>query len=237
MPTKIRLQRFGKKGQPFYRIVVADSRAPRDGRFIENIGTYNPLTIPATIDINADRALYWLQVGAQPSDTAKAILSYKGILYKNHLQKGVLKGAITQEQADAKFNAWVEEKEKKIAQAVKDKELAQKEKLKKKLQDEAKVKEDRAAAIAEKRAKLAASKAGELVSKETEETPAAVTDEAPVAEEEAPVAEETHVAEDEEVPAAEKEEAPVAEEPPVAEEEAPEVQASEEETTEEEKSE
>ena len=149
MPTKIRLQRFGKKGQPFYRIVVADSRAPRDGKFIENIGTYNPLTVPATIDINAERALYWLQVGAQPTDTASAILSFKGILYKNHLQKGILKGALTQDQADAKFNAWVEEKEKKISQAVQDKELAQKEKIKKKMQDEAKVKEQRATAIAE----------------------------------------------------------------------------------------
>ena len=105
MPTKIRLQRFGKKGQPFYHVVVADSRAPRDGKFIEKIGTYNPRTIPATIDLNLDRALYWLGTGAQPTETTRAILSYKGVLYKNHLLGGVKKGALTQEQADAKFSA------------------------------------------------------------------------------------------------------------------------------------
>lgn len=169
MPTKIRLQRFGKKGQPFYRIVVADSRAPRDGRFIENIGTYNPLTIPATIQLDADRALYWLQVGAQPTDTARAILSYKGILYKHHLQKGVIKGALSQEDADAKFNAWVEEKEQKIVQKIKDKELAQKELMKKKVQDESKIREEIAKAVAEKRAKAAAAK----VSPDEEETESA----------------------------------------------------------------
>jgi small subunit ribosomal protein S16 len=170
MPTKIRLQRFGKKGQPFYRIVVADSRAPRDGRFIENIGTYNPLTIPATIQINADRALHWLQVGAQPTETARAILSYKGLLYKHHLQKGVIKGAITQEQADVKFAAWTEEKEQKIAQKIKDKDLAQKENLKKRIQEETKVSEERAKAIAEKRAK-------ELQSKVKAEEPETVVEE------------------------------------------------------------
>lgn len=158
MPTKIRLQRFGKKGQPFYRIVVADSRAPRDGRFIENIGIYNPLTIPATIQLDAERALYWLQVGAQPTETARAILSYKGIMYKHHLQKGVVKGALTQEVADVKFNEWIEKKEEKITQRIKDRELDQKEKMKKKIQEESKVREEIAKSVAEKRAKEAASK-------------------------------------------------------------------------------
>jgi small subunit ribosomal protein S16 len=157
MPTKIRLQRFGKKGQPYYRIVIADNRAPRDGRFIENIGTYNPLTIPATIDINADRALYWLQTGAQPTETAKAILSYKGILYKNHLAKGVKKGAITEEQAEAKFTAWMEDKEKRILTKINEKALGEKEANKKILQHEQLINEERAKAIAEKRAKIAAS--------------------------------------------------------------------------------
>lgn len=160
MPTRIRLQRFGKKGQAFYRVVVADNRAPRDGKFIENLGIYNPMTNPATIDLNVDRALYWLQVGAQPSDTAKSLLSFKGVLYKNHLQKGVTKGALTQEQADAKFNEWLDEKTNRLAQKVKEKELSQKESLKRKMQEETKIKEERAAAIAEKRAKEAASKAG-----------------------------------------------------------------------------
>lgn len=166
MPTKIRLQRFGKKGQPFYRIVIADHRAPRDGRFIENIGTYNPLTIPATIDINVERALYWLQVGAQPTDTAKAILSHKGILYKNHLAKGILKGALTQEQADAKFNAWLEEKEQKITAKANAKVLSEKEASKKLLQQEQLVNEERAKALAEKKAKLAAAQHAEQQAEE-----------------------------------------------------------------------
>lgn len=116
MPTKIRLQRRGKKKNAFYHIVIADGRAPRDGRYIERLGTYNPVTKPATIDLDFDRALQWLQWGAQPTNTVRAILSYKGILLKNHLQKGVNKGALTQEQADAKFKKWLEEKEGKIEQ-------------------------------------------------------------------------------------------------------------------------
>lgn len=114
MPVKIRLQRHGKKGKPFFHIVVADSRAPRDGRFIERIGNYNPITDPATIEINNDRALDWLMNGAQPTETTKAILSYKGVLYRAHLQKGVLKGVMTQEQADAKYAAWIQEKDSKV---------------------------------------------------------------------------------------------------------------------------
>ena len=114
MPTKIRLQRFGKKGYAFFHVVVADSRAPRDGKFIEKLGTYNPNNNPATIDINFERSLHWVKTGAQPTDTCKALLSYKGVIYKNHLDKGVGKGALTQEQADKKFAAWLSEKEGKI---------------------------------------------------------------------------------------------------------------------------
>lgn len=115
MATRIRLQRHGKKGNAFFHIVAADSRAKRDGKFIEKLGTYNPNTNPATININFDRTLNWVQVGAEMSDTARAILSYKGVLYKNHLLNGVKKGALTAEQVEAKFAAWVAEKEAKIS--------------------------------------------------------------------------------------------------------------------------
>lgn len=111
MPVRIRLQRHGKKGKPFYWIVAADSRAKRDGKFLDKLGTYNPNTNPATIDLNLDGAVQWLHNGAQPSDTARAILSYKGALLKHHLDGGVRKGALTQEQADAKLTAWLEQKE------------------------------------------------------------------------------------------------------------------------------
>lgn len=114
MPVKIRLQRHGKKGKPFYWIVAADARSKRDGKFLEKLGTYNPNTNPASIDLNVDSAVTWLQNGAQPTDTAKAILSYKGVLLKNHLAGGVRKGALTEEQAEAKFNAWLEEKAGKV---------------------------------------------------------------------------------------------------------------------------
>ncbi|MFN3639379.1 MAG: 30S ribosomal protein S16 [Flavobacterium sp.] len=114
MPVRIRLQRHGKKGKPFYWIVAADSRAKRDGKFLEKIGIYNPNTNPASIDLNLESAVQWLHNGAQPSETARAILSYKGALMKHHLDGGVRKGALTQEQADAKFEAWVEEKANKV---------------------------------------------------------------------------------------------------------------------------
>jgi small subunit ribosomal protein S16 len=115
MAVKLRLQRKGRKGAPFYHIVVADARSPRDGRFIEKIGTYNPLTVPATIEINRDRAYEWLTKGAQPTDTVRAILRFKGVLLKKHLERGVKKGALTPEQADAKLAQWIEQKESKIA--------------------------------------------------------------------------------------------------------------------------
>ena len=111
MATKIRLQRHGRKKRAFYHIVVADSRAPRDGRFIEKIGTYNPITNPATIELDVNKATQWLLNGAEPTDTARAILSYKGAAYKKHLQVGVNKGAISQEEADKKFAAWMDEKD------------------------------------------------------------------------------------------------------------------------------
>ena len=110
MPTRIRLQRKGKKGLPVYHVVIADGRAPRDGKFIERIGIYNPVSKPAEIDINFERALYWLQAGAEPTDTVNALLSFKGVLYKHHLLKGVKKGAMTEEIAEAKFQAWLQEK-------------------------------------------------------------------------------------------------------------------------------
>lgn len=110
MPVKIRLQRHGKKGKPFFWIVAADARAKRDGRFLEKLGIYNPTTNPATIELNVDSSVKWLQNGAQPTDTAKAILSYKGVLLKHHLAGGVKKGALTEEQAEEKFQAWIEEK-------------------------------------------------------------------------------------------------------------------------------
>ena len=115
MSVKIRLQRHGKKGKPFYWIVAADARAKRDGKYLEKIGTYNPNVNPAIIDLNVDKAVEWLQNGAQPTDTAKNILSYKGAMLKNHLVGGIRKGALTQEQADAKFAVWLEEKAAKVS--------------------------------------------------------------------------------------------------------------------------
>jgi small subunit ribosomal protein S16 len=156
MATKIRLQRRGKKGQPFYAIVVTDGRAPRDGKFIEKIGVYNPLTIPATIDVDTDRALYWVDNGAQPSETCEAILRYTGILYRKHLQIGVKKGAMTQEQADVKWNDWKRERDEKIAaksrKVVGDKQSKKAELLK----AEKELNEKRHKALAAKRSSLAA---------------------------------------------------------------------------------
>ena len=110
MATKIRLQRHGKKGKPFFHIIATDARTPRDGRFIEKLGVYDPTSNPATIDIHFDRCLHWVKVGAEPTNTAKAILTYKGVLLKNHLDKGVAKGALTADQANAKFEKWIQEK-------------------------------------------------------------------------------------------------------------------------------
>ena len=150
MATKIRLQRHGKKGKPFYYIVVADARAPRDGRVIERLGSYNPNTNPATIDINFDKTLDWVNNGAQPTDTCRAILSYKGVLYKKHLQGGLKKGALTEEQVEEKFAAWVDQKDGKITGKKAGLVGAKEEAKKAALAAEAKKKEEKAAAIAAK---------------------------------------------------------------------------------------
>jgi len=152
MPTKIRLQRHGKKGQPFYHIVIADGRAPRDGRNIERIGTYNPVTKPAEIVLDFERALYWVQVGAQPTDTVRSLLSYKGVIYKNHLLKGVKKGALTVEQAELKFQEWLEAKQSKIDNAGKELENKERADEKQRLEAEAKIKDARLEEFAKKRA-------------------------------------------------------------------------------------
>jgi small subunit ribosomal protein S16 len=186
MSVKIRLQRHGKKGKPFFHIVAADARSPRDGKYIERIGSYNPNTNPATIDLDNTKALSWLQNGAQPTDTARAILSYRGVLYRLHLQKGVIKGVMTQEQADAKWAAWNSEKENKI-QSKRDGLLTEKQSAKAEaLKHERAINEARLKAITE------AAAAAEVVEVEVaEEAPAAeetpAVEEAPVAE--APAAE------------------------------------------------
>ena len=146
MPVKIRLQRHGKKGKPFYWVVAADSRSKRDGKFLEKLGTYNPNTNPATIDLNLESAVQWLHNGAQPTDTARAILSYKGALLKHHLDGGVRKGALTQEQADEKLTKWLEEKEGKVNAKKEGLTSAQAEERAKALAAEKKVNEDRIAA-------------------------------------------------------------------------------------------
>ena len=169
MPVKIRLQRHGKKGKPFYWIVAADARAKRDGRFLEKIGTYNPNTNPATIDLNVDGAVKWLQNGAQPTDTAKAILSYKGALLKNHLAGGVRKGALTEEQAEEKFKAWLEEKAAKVAGKEADLSKAKDEAKAKALEAEKAVNEARIAAN-EPVVEEEAPEAEEAVAEATEET-------------------------------------------------------------------
>lgn len=166
MPTRIRLQRYGKKHKPFYHIVIADGRAPRDGRFIETIGTYNPLTNPADIVLDFDKALDWLQKGAQPSDSVRAILSYKGVLYKNHLLKGVKKGAFSEEQAEAKFDAWLKDKNAKIDKKRSEHLLGIRESQKQRLAEEAKINEEKAKQVAKKRA--------DQLEKQVEETQAGV---------------------------------------------------------------
>ena len=186
MAVKIRLQRHGKKGQPFYHIVIADARAARDGKFIEKIGTYNPMTSPATINLDTERACEWLKNGAQPTDTARAILSYKGVLYKKHLLGGVAKGAFDEAEAEKRFNSWLEEKEKQVLGKKDGLSKAKEDAKKAALEAEAKVNQARldaaakleADAKAEAEAKLAEEKAAEEaanapVAEETAEEPAA----------------------------------------------------------------
>jgi len=153
MSVKIRLTRHGKKGYAFYHIVVADGRAPRDGRYIERLGIYNPNTNPASVELNFDKTLDWLQKGAQPSDTCRSILSDKGVMIKKHLLEGVAKGAFTADIAEERFQTWLKTKEAKLL-AEKDKTVKDKEADKKqRLEAEAKVKEAKAQAIAKKLAK------------------------------------------------------------------------------------
>jgi small subunit ribosomal protein S16 len=175
MPVKIRLQRHGKKGKPFYWIVAADARSKRDGKYLEKIGTYNPNTNPATINLDVDTAVQWLENGAQPTDTARAILGYKGAMLKRHLKGGVKKGAFTEEQMEEKFNAWLEQKEGKIATKASGLSKA----------DEEKAAEALAAEKAVNEARIAANTPEPEVVEETavEEAPAAdaSTEEAPAA--------------------------------------------------------
>lgn len=188
MAVKIRLQRHGRGKRPFYHIVVADSRARRDGKFIDRIGDYNPLTVPATININFDKAFKWVMEGAEPTDTVEKILSYKGVMYKKHLSRGVRKGAFSQEEADKKFDAWMEAKNAKIDSHTSSISKASDDKRSARVAAEAKKREER------------------LAAKVKAEEPAPVEEEV-VATEEAPIVEET--------PAVE--EAPAAEETPAAE--------------------
>ena len=166
MSTKIRLARHGRKGRPFYHVVIADSRAPRDGRYIEKIGTYNPNTNPATIDLKFDRALYWLMTGAQPTDTASRILSYKGVLLKKHLLEGVKKGAFDEAAAEAKFEAWMKEKEAKIQAKIQKLAQAGDAAAKAALEAEAKVRAAKEEIIAKKKAELAAAEAAKKAEEE-----------------------------------------------------------------------
>ena len=207
MPAKIRLQRHGKKGRPFYHIVVADARAPRDGRFIERLGSYNPNTNPATIDIQLDKSVQWLQNGAQPTDTCRAILSYKGVMMRKHLQDGVAKGAITQEVADQRFAEWMTARDAKVQAKVDGLKASGEQARKAALQAESKVNSEREAALLRKRSELAAASEAAALEAARE----AAGEEAPVAEE-APAAEEAAVADE-----APSTEAPVADEAPSAE--------------------
>ena len=174
MAVKIRLARHGKKNYAFYTIIVADVRAPRDGRFIERIGSYNPNTNPASIDLNADRALYWLNVGAQPTDTCRRILSYEGILLKKHLQEGVKKGAFTEEVAQQKWDAWRAEKDSKIEGKKTNLSSSKKEAKKASESAEALVNQERAKAIAKKRQEESEALRAAEAEKTAEETPVEV---------------------------------------------------------------
>ncbi|MCK6641331.1 MAG: 30S ribosomal protein S16 [Bacteroidia bacterium] len=169
MPTKIRLQRHGKKAFAFFHIVVADGRAPRDGKFIEKIGTYNPNTNPATIDIDNDRAFEWIKTGAQPTDTCRAILSYKGIMMRYHLHRGVEKGALTQEQADAKLAKWMDEKNAKVEGKKNRLADSAKSQASARFKAETAAKEARAAKIAAKNAAPAAEEAAAPAAEESTE--------------------------------------------------------------------
>lgn len=257
MSVKIRLARKGRKKQAFYHVVVADSRSPRDGRFIEKIGIYNPITDPATIDINFEKALGWLQKGAQPTDTCRAILKYKGVMLKKHLIEGVKKGAFDEAEADRRFNEWLTGKEEQIELKKSGLEKLGEDIRKKKLEAEKAIKEARAAEYAKKLAAIAAEAEAAAKAAAAPEAPEeAVAEAAQEVDAEVPAEETAEVVE--EVPAEEKAEAPEeavaeapeevtaevpAEEPaekaaePVAEDEAPEADTKEDTAEEKEKAE
>jgi len=220
MATKIRLQRHGKKGKPFFHIVAADTRSKRDGKYIERLGSYNPNTNPATIDIDFDRCLNWLKTGAERTDTANAILKYKGVVYKYHLDRGVVKGAMTQDQADAKFDKWMIDKDAKLEGQVGNITKALDADSKARFKAETEVKEARVKVLLAKSSELAAAAAAEVAAANAPEETA--TEEAP-AETTAEVTPAAEVAVEEKAPVEEvKEEAPAveakAEEAPAAEE-------------------
>lgn len=198
MPAKMRLARHGRKRYAYYHIVVADSRAPRDGRYIERIGTYNPNTDPATIDLDFDKAYDWLVKGAQPTDTVRAILSYKGVMYKKHLMGGVKKGAFDEAEAEKRLESWIAEKEAKIQAKIDRLKGEADAETEKQLDAEKKINEERAAAIAAREAELAAEAEAAVAAKKAEEA-------AEAAEAEAEAAAEVEETPDAEAPAAKEE--------------------------------
>ena len=216
MSVKIRLQRHGKKQKPFYWIVAADARSKRDGKYLEKLGTYNPNTNPATIELDLNSAVQWLHNGAQPTDTARAILSYKGALLKHHLDGGIRKGALTQEQADAKLAAWLEAKAGKVDSKKEGLSKAQEAAKAKALKAEQAASAKRLAAAAQAEVEATQEEVAEEVA--AEEAPEVVAEVAPAVEEaEAPAAEEA--------PEVVAEEAPAIEEAPAAEEASEETEA------------
>ena len=190
MATKIRLQRRGRKGYAFYSIVIADANAPRDGRFTEKIGTYNPNTNPATVDLNFDRALYWVEVGAQPTDTVRNVLSREGGYLMKHLRGGVKKGAFDEAAAQSKFDAWKKDKEAKLNKVSVAEAEAKKADAKARLDAEKKVNEAIAKKVAEKKAAAEAAKAEAEAAARAEAEAAAAAQDAPIEAPEAPAAEE-----------------------------------------------
>lgn len=232
MPVKMRLARHGRKRYAYYHIVVADSRAPRDGRYIERIGTYNPNSDPATIDLDFDKAYDWLVKGAQPTDTVRAILSYKGVLYKKHLMGGVKKGAFDEAEAEKRLESWIAEKEAKIQAKIDRLKGEADAETQKQLDAEKKINEERAAAISARNAELAAEAEAETAEDEAEEAAEEATEE-PAAETSEEVVAEAEVEEKEEV--AKEEEKPAEEPVAKAEEPAKEEEATKEEAPEKEK--
>jgi len=177
MPVKIRLTRHGRKRKPFYHIVIADSRAPRDGRYVEEIGKYNPSTNPATIELNFEKALDWVQKGAQPTDTCRAILSYKGVMYKKHLLDGVKKNAFSMEEAEKRFSEWMAKKDSQIQAKRDGLEKQATDASKKRMEAETKIKEARAAELAKRMSDLAAAASAETADDAVEETAEGTTPE------------------------------------------------------------